>query len=310
MNSIYQAWDVYVDGTGSDEMAFKAFAEPFLTDESKSTPSPLNSEQAGILVDIIDSFVDEAHERHRRDLGDSEPERAVARELSEELRADVFTRDEIDAEISSGKQEFAGLSPDEIRDRLETRNRFFRLFKTSFLDRCGSGFGDALKPYLSKDERTRAEEVFSTPVDANDRVALKSMVEDMSESDDYVDLVSVQSQMARGSCAEEMLAISEEIPAKTGAPPRCLTEGLSGRLLSKAEKLFRKLTAVEFLLARMSQGEDDVSVLPFVAVGAARYAYDWVTERKATLQLVELGSALKDLDPSEFEDAEGKEVRE
>ena len=310
MNNIYQDWDAYADASGMGGEAFSSFAVPFLQKETKATRLPLDEEQARILVDIIDSFVEEAHERHRRNLGEGEPERAAGNDLSKELRACVFTRKEMDAAIASGEEEFAGLTPDKIRARLETRNQFFGLFKASFLKRCGDNFAEALKPYLDGEERARAQEIFSIPVDNDECRAVAGTVDDLSESDAHVDLVGVQAQMSWGTRAKEMLAISEEVSSESEEPPKCLIAGFTGKLLTDTEKLLRKLTAVEFLLARLAKGDDDVSVLPFAAVAAARYAYDWVTERKATLQLVGLGGALKELDPSEFNDVEGKEVRE
>ena len=310
MDNIYQAWDTYATGQGAAGKAeFAPFARQFLLEESRETRLPLNEEQTRILVEIIDSFVDGAQERHRKCLGHPYAEDEAARDLIEEIKTPVFTRDEIEQIVKDGSEEFAGLNPDEIRNRLKIRNNFFSKLKVAILSQQGTDFGEELQPYLSEADRTEAGRLFSTPVGGEEYSAIRKAGQD--ERQDVANMADIRSTLALGNRAKELERIvadeSADITAKTEAP-KCLLAAFTGKLLSDAEKLARKLTAVEFLLARMALGDDEEAALPFLAVGAARCAYDWVTEHKSAIQLGRLGSALEELEPGTLSETVAKEV--
>lgn len=311
METIYQAWDEARAGgkamtfaalgqawdearAGDKGMAFAAFARKFLLDQSSKTRLPLNGDQVRILVEIVDSFVEGAQERHLKSLGNRHPLDEAARDLVAEFKTPLFTRKEIEGLVRDGSNEFAGLSQTEIRDRLNNRNGFFKRLKTRILSQCSVDFGEELKPYLEEADRAEAERIFSVPIGRTDKIEVSTEA--------VADLANVRSALARGNRVSELgLKDDDSSDPETAATavPACVLAAFSGKLLTNEEKLLRKLTAVYFLAVRLVAGDDEEAALPFLALGAAQFAYDFVTERKAAYQLAGLGSALEELEPGE-----------
>lgn len=290
MKTIYHAWD---EATAGDKgMTFVAFARKFLLDQSRATHLPLNEDQVKILVEIIDSFVEKTQERHLKNLENAHPIDEAAKDLNKELQPPLFNDAEIEGIVRDGSKEFAGLSQTEIQGRLKNRTEFFKRQKITFLSRRGADFGEELKPYLKESERAEAERIFSVPIGSTDKIEVTPKA--------VANLANVQSALVRGNRVAELVHDDNPDPKMLAtAVPACVLVAFSGKLFANEEKLLRKLTAVYFLVVRMVAGDDEEAALPFLALGAAQFAYDFVTERKVAYQLASLGSALKELAPDE-----------
>lgn len=298
--NIYVAWDAYAAAAQqkAGEPSLVDFASDFLQKESQATHLPLNREQSDLLVRLVDSFVDETGRRHRALQEDLDAEATATKALAAEIKKPLFTTAEIELAVKSGADEFAGLTESEIKDNLEGRKRFFKAFKGLLFAQQGNDFETVIAPYLPEADRAEAKRLFGKPEGPSPETSVGSELESNVQA--HVDFVNTQAVLSRGLHARSlggMLSEDGEQPergAETGS--QCLVEAFGGKLFSRAEDLVRKLTAVEFLLARMDLEKDEEAALPFLAVGAARAAYDWVTDRKASYQLSTLATALDDLE--------------
>ena len=297
-DDIYAAWDVYGAGQqAAQKPSVVDFASDFLQKESQTTHLPLSRDQSDLLVRLVDSFVDETGKRHRSLQDDQNAEATAVKALAEEIKKPLFTQDEIKRAVESGAEEFAGLSESEIRDKLGGRKSFFKAFKNLLFARQGEDFGAVIAPYLPETEQTEVKRLFGEPQCASPETSVGSELELNVQA--HVDFVNTQAILSRGLHAHtmaDMLSEADDQPEQNaGSAPQCLLEAFGGQLFSRAEDLVRKLTAVEFLLARMDLENDEEAALPFLAVGAARAAYDWVTAKKSAYQLTALATVLDDL---------------
>lgn len=298
--NIYAAWDDYaVQGPqAAKDPSLVDFASDYLQNESQKTHLPLNYEQAKLLVRIIDSFVDDAGKRHREFQSDQDAEVKAVKTLAAEYKKPLFTQDEINQAVKSGAEEFVGLTEDEIRDNLEGRKRLFKRFKGLLFEQQGKDFETLIAPYLPEADRMEAKRLFCEFDGKGQETHAGADLE--VNAKEHVDFVAAQTVLARGlharSNAEMLSGDGSEMESDTSKAPQCLVDAFGGKLFSRSEDLVRKLTAVEFLLARMDLEQDQEVALPFLAVGAARAAYDWVTEKKSSYQLATLATILDDLE--------------
>lgn len=277
--NIYLAWDARAAQAPASALPD---AKPFLAErlhrESQRTKRPLSAAQADLLAYLVDSFVDEAGRRHRQHGQSATGEDDASKDWANELRTPLYEEKDTDQD--------AGLAA------------FFQRLKLTILSRIGKEFGGELAAHVDDSEHASVQRLFSSPVQKEEWKKLKANALEPDERRGQVELERIKGLLAVGSRAKEIETILAEAAGEhEEAAAKCLTEALASELFSPAEQLVRKLAAADFLLALMNRAEataaegPEEAELPFLAVAAARYAYDWLTEWKTTVQLGELAWA-------------------
>lgn len=273
--NIYLSWDSFAarppDGVPCD---VKTFLADYLQRESQTTKLPLKPAQSEMLVELACSYVDEASKRH---LAYAKGEDGASRDWATELQTPLYEEKD--------QKKDAGLAA------------LFRRIKMAILSRTGKKFGTELAAHVDASERQAVERLFTSSVQNDEWARLKQRLLETGERQGEVALERVRGLLAAGARASEIETILAEPDGEEGGEPaaKCLAEALGSELFSPSEQLVRKLAAIDFLLALMDPGEvkdaeeqPTEAELPFLAVGAARYAYDWLTGWKTTIQEGEL----------------------
>lgn len=301
MNNVFKKWGQ----EGCTSGTFLEFAAKELDGVSVGACICLNADQAHVLAEIIDSFVEKTVKRHNSLMSSISPTAAAAHDLAE--IGDMYAT--IDVEVKRAADEFKGMSLEDVKNVVQNGNSFLRTLKQLLMGSRFDAAAEELEKYLPPKEADEAKVLFSCKV----KVQGESMSPPISV-DDYLDAVSLSNEFQSATVSgiiDSQLDKTDGLSSRAEVSEMCVQKGLLSPINSFEETLLKKLTALSFFLEWSVNpngiGSDDLTYIPIVAIAAAKSAIECIVSAKSTVLSLKLYQVKAAFD--EATSGTGEEVR-